>query len=470
MRTRMVRWIVTTVPLILLCTSLSIPAQAEPAQAPGCDPGRSTVSHRDNIQVAGTSAFEPCLVDTGMTTGESGLAIDSDGALLRTVTTGPTGIAVSEDDGATWERRVLPPGTTPDLADGYRDPVTDRFFYTGVGSGPVFATDDRGRTWTAGTIEPNLQFPGDWPRLFSGPPVQPRAGGYPTNIYYCNWTVPTGLTSGTRCYTSRDGGSTFQQSGPDIVPVPCPDPLFTPGIGHGRGVVDPRDGTIYMTVSACGRLEVAVSKDEGASWIRHSVPDSHTGGLRSIVDAIGSPGWVPQNLGGRINPVPAELSASQLSDSISLDAEGNLYVVWIDSGSYLPRLATSSDGGRTWSAGKQFAAPAVVQAVMPAVVATPEGRIGLSYYGSTDKLTWTGYLAVSDDATEPSPTFASAAVTPPGAPLMTEPCCWANGIQEYTMPRWAPDGSLWAAFAATRPSGDGEGVVGRLIPVAGSGS
>ena len=107
--------------------------------------------------------------------------------------------------------------------------------------------------------------------------------------------------------------------------------------------------------------------------------------------------------------------------------------------------------------------PGVLQTVFTGIAVTPEGRVGLSYYGTTDKQVWTGYLAISDNPTAPLPTFETASVTRPGKPLMPEACCWASGPQEYTIPRWAPDGSLWGAFVATVPKGDAQGVLGRLV-------
>lgn len=448
----------------LALSALSVvPAHGDEPGPDGCDRTRATVVHRgsDPLEMDGT--FVPCLIDTGMTTGESGLAIDSAGALFRSVATGPPGLAVSTDDGVSWARRELPPGATTMLADGYLDPVTDRYFYTGFGSGPVYSTDDRGSTWTAGTLG-RTPLPGDWPRVFSGRPVTLRDNGYPTNTYYCNWTVPIGVTSGFRCYTSTDGGGHFTPSGPDIGPEVCADPLYTPGTVHGRGIVDPRNGTIYLTISVCGRLDVAVSTDEGASWTRRPIPGVRLTGFTALLDTIDSPAWREQNLGGRLNPVGPELSAGIYSDSIAMDALGRLYVVWVDAETYLPRLAASSDGGTSWSVVESVVPEGVVQATLPGVTVTRGGRVGLSYYGSTDKRTWTGYLAITDDAVAPVPIFQTATVTPADRPLMPEPCCWANGLQEYTMPRWAPDGSLWAAFAGSRPAGDFQGLVGRLVP------
>ena len=117
-----------------------------------CQRDRRTVRHAGGA-VLGAGSYEPCLINTGMTTGETGLAISSDGTLLRSAATGPLGIAVSSDNGMTWERRVLPEGASVGIADGYLDPVTNRYFYSGMGNTPVYASDDQGVTWIAGTFD-----------------------------------------------------------------------------------------------------------------------------------------------------------------------------------------------------------------------------------------------------------------------------------------------------------------------------
>jgi hypothetical protein len=455
-------WAVSSVLTLLVLVGV-VPARAGSA-APGCQVDRRTVVHSGGRALSRKGRFEPCLVDTGMTTAESGLAVDRSGSLIRSATTDPLGVAVSSDAGATWVRRPLPEGAPAEIADGYLDPVTNRYFYSGAGAGAVYSTDDLGRTWHEASFESATPFFGDWNRVFSGRPVVARASGYPTNVYYCNWSVPLGVASPTRCFKSTDGGQHFVQAGPDFNPAPCADATYTPGSAHGRGIVDPRDGSIYLTIQMCDELSVAVSRDEGATWSRRVVPGARSGGIRSVLDQVADPAWRDQNLGGRTNPVGSKLATSQFSDSIAMDARGRLYVVWIDVPSYLPRLATSADGGRTWTAPVAITPPGVAEAVLPSLAVTPGGRLGISYYGTTDAgKTWTGYLAIADDAAVPAPVFETATVSRPGAPLMDEPCCWAGGAQEYTAARWGPDGSLWGAFAGSTPSGDAEGWVGRLV-------
>ena len=425
-----------------------------------CQEDRRTVRHSGG-ESTGAGTYAPCLIDTGMRSGEPGLAITREGTLLRSVTTGPAGIAVSSDNGASWTRRVLPEGARTGIPDGWLDPVTQRYFYSALGDSPVYSSDDQGVTWQAGTFDSPDRY--DWNRVFSGRPVAPRTDAYPANIYYCNMTQPGGFVTGARCFKSVDGGRSFKTTGPDPYKQgDCKDPTQPRGSGFGRGIVDPQDGAIYLPIHFCGATRVVVSADEGASWSERIVHKDTGGGGIGVLRALASPAWRKQLTSGRVNTVPAEMAMTQTSDALAMDAAGRLYYVFTDDGQ-LPVLSWSADKGRTWTKPVRINPPGLLQSVFTGIAVTPEGRVGISYYGTTDKQTWTGYLAISDAATAPVPAFETAAVTRPGQPLMPEACCWASGPQEYTIPRWAPDGSLWGAFAATVPKGDAKGMLGRLV-------
>ena len=425
-----------------------------------CHAERRTIRHAGDA-VLGTGAYEPCLVDTGMASGEPGLAITRDGTLLRSVVTGPSGIAVSQDNGATWTRRALPTGTRDGIPDSHIDTVTGRYFYSALGESPVYASDDKGLTWQKGTFDSSDRY--DWNRVFSGLPVRAHTSGYPTNIYYCNMTQPGGFVTGARCFRSVDGGRTFKTSGVDpFKQGDCKDLTQPRGSGLGRGIVDPQDGAIFLPIHFCGATELVVSRDEGATWKRHVVARDQGSGAVGVLKALASPAWRKQMMSGRANAVPAEMAENQTSDGLAMDAAGRLFFVWNDE-SYLPVLSWSADKGRTWSTPVRINPPAVVQSVMAAIAVAPDGRVGISYYGTEDRQTWTGYLAISDNPTAARPVFETASVTRAGQPLMPEACCWASGPQEYTIARWAPDGSLWGAFAATVRKGNARGMLGRLV-------
>lgn len=457
------RWVTLGSALALVAVGLSVPAGAgRPSAAPGCQPDRRTTVHGSGQQ-SGKGNWEPCLVSTGMPTNHSGLGIDRTGALLRSVVPSPGGIAVSTDKGRTWARRALPAGAAEGASDSYLDPVTNRFYYWGLVTGqpgPVHYTDDRGKTWHQGTFDSPLRF--DWPRMFSGRPVNARAKGWKTNVYFCDWSNPGDSQVG--CYVSRDGGATFVTAAIVLHEEPCLKPQYLAGLTFGRGIVDPRTGYIHQAAKQCGQFWMYVSRDEAKTWTAHVIPGSRSTPLTAPATQNDQP-WLDQNAGFRFNPVSAALVSSEIVDSVVMDATGRKYVGWIDGETFLPYLATSVDEGRTWSAPVKLSPPEVTRVAMLSMAMTRAGRLGLSYYGTTNLATYTGYMSVSDNPAVLAPTFQTATVTRPGQPLMNEPCCWASGAQEYSSARWAPDGSLWAAFATSKPSEDpGLGVVGRLVP------
>lgn len=111
------------------------PATALPQPAgPGCQPDRSTVVHSSGVALVQQGMYQPCLVDTGMTTAESGLAIDRAGTLIRSASTNPFGVAVSSDDGD-WHSYLTESfdaaAANPRFATADLDPVDDPSLTTG---------------------------------------------------------------------------------------------------------------------------------------------------------------------------------------------------------------------------------------------------------------------------------------------------------------------------------------------------
>lgn len=443
-----------------------VPAGAgQPSAGTGCQGDRRTTVYAQGKEL-GKGTWVPCVIDTKITSGESGLQIDTKGTLIRGVATDPVGIAVSADNGKTWKHRAMPDGTTASEGDGYLDPVTGRYFYTEAGNTDLRYTDDLGKTWGRGTFDSTQRQ--DWPRVFSGRPLKARAKGYPTNVYYCNWVAPLGVVSPTVCQKSVDGGRTFVSLGDPVFNIQaCSNPTAFPSPNHGRGIVDPRNGTIYLVGAVCGHLDVAISKDEGKTWVHRVIPGSQSQYtyVQPIIDTATNVPFIQGNLTGKPNPVAAYLQSTGLVDNLKMDGRGNLYAAWIAAGTYKTTISSSRDAALTWSTPVQVTPPSVNHTVAPSIAVTKEGRVGVSYNGTTDKgATWTGYLTVVDDLGKRGQRVQTASVTRPGKPLITEPCCWSNGTQEWTEVRWAPDGTLWSAFFGSRPSGDAEGFVGHLVP------
>jgi hypothetical protein len=235
--------------------------------------------------------------------------------------------------------------------------------------------------------------------------------------------------------------------GPEFVSPGCSSWDVTSGMAVGRGVVDSRDGAIYLPVENCNDSFLYVSKDEGETWKTTLIPDSGSNGsLTLLLEGLGP-----------------EVTAGQVTDFLGLDSAGNVYMIWVAK-EMTPMITHSKDGGETWAPAVRLTPPSVKNATLPSLTVRPDGRVGVSYYGTADGKTWTGYLTTSADATVEAPVFETASVTPPGEPLMDEACCYAQGLLEYTSAKWSEDGSLWAAFAKYQESGTLGAVVGRLVP------
>jgi uncharacterized repeat protein (TIGR01451 family) len=129
------------------------------------------------------------------------------------------------------------------------------------------------------------------------------------------------------------------------------------------------------------------------------------------------------------NPVSA--SAATSFPWVAIDHAGNAYLVWDSGGvvwySFSPIRDKANDPefdgrpGTLWSPRVRVSLPEVGSAVFPEVTAGDEGRIGITYVGTTDfdgqpddapdSATWHTYAAVLPDALSLQPTVATGLVT-----------------------------------------------------------
>jgi len=250
-----------------------------------------------------------------------------------------------------------------------------------------------------------------------------QPNGYPHVVYYCAnaGEVPLGDQSWLVCYRSLDGGRSFQNAGgtPDTIP---PRPECGDVVRESRvGTVGP-DGDLYFPQNVCGQgkeLRLAISRDEGATW--------------------------------DYRPVFATEIQDLYPPALAADADNNLFLAWKGAGA-LPYLTVSRDRGLSWSAPLAVGAPGVTQIRRLALTAREPGHISISYLGSTDGgATFNAYITESRDALAVQPTFWSAAVNDPAAPvaLGSEQGTFGDRIQ-FLSGTIAVDGTPWAAFHCAR--------------------
>jgi hypothetical protein len=406
----------------------SLPSQAVSSTGEATR-GRGVVVHGTGKQVLPARSYGgklPSFVQRTVTSAgavEPPLAFSRDGSLFFASTTFAPGtyplkptsrLLRSRDLGRHWT------DSTPSIAGVgfdnqggdpvlYREELTGRLFYMlYFGGGLTISwTDDDGATWSL-PAQVRVTEPGgitDYPRIWTSRPVgaQTTPAGARFYVHLCYNALYR-----TSCQRSIDGGSTFVPSPPPYPEAVARYAVDTCWSFHtGWAISSPVDGTIYMPKPFCGALEVASSRDNGLTWTRTVVP----GAAR-----------------------PEGLEETRLA----MDAKGNLYYLWMDakdySGGETVMLSVSRDKGRHWSRSVDVGAPGITATKLPSIVAGDEGRIALSYVGTTtpggwkasaqakERSRWDAYVAVSLNALSSRPVFATALVNPPHDPLRRGPC------------------------------------------------
>ena len=289
--------------------------------------------------------------DVGETGKEPSIGITSSGCIFFIAM---EKVMRSCDGGLTWEETQDPVQCSPTTSDpyGWVDPITDRVFgvqMIGLETSWICWSDDDGETWLGNPHDSGTTPINDHIKLATGPWTGQGPYGamgtitgstvYETAVYYCyNKLV------GIFCFTSFDGGATFEAGG-QIVGL-----ATTNGGLHGAISTAP-DGTVYVTPRVATPT-VIVSKDNGFSWFERFMGEDVT------------------------TPNPRKNS------EVSTDTASNAYHVWTgaDEGIYMSR---STDSGETWEQESIRISPAgVISSVFPQTDAGDPGRIAVTYLGS----------------------------------------------------------------------------------------
>ncbi|MEE2812773.1 MAG: sialidase family protein [Candidatus Thermoplasmatota archaeon] len=270
------------------------------------------------------------------------------------------------DFGETWED-VAGPQCAFQTNDpwGWVDPITDRIFAVqmqGLETSWICWSDDDGESWLGNPHDSGTTPINDHIKLASGPWTGSGYGiggivsqnFYETAVYYCYNKL-----AGIFCYTSFDGGATFEVGGQVLG-------LAATGAGLHGAITSAPDGTVYVTP----RVEtptVIISKDNGFDWF-----------TRTMGEDVGT-------------PYPRKNS------EVATDTESNAYHVWTGPGGpdengsfdgyngegvYMSR---STDSGESWEQESIRISPIeVVSYAFPQIDAGDPGRIAITYLGSED--------------------------------------------------------------------------------------
>ena len=299
---------------------------------------------------------------------------------------------------------------------GWVDPETDRIFNVqmqGLQTSWICWSDDDGETWVGNPHDSGTTPVNDHIKLATGPWTSSGYGiggqfsqaFYDQAVYYCyNKLV------GIFCFTSFDGGATFEAGGQIIG-------LATTNGGLHGAITSAPDGTVYVTP----RVEtpsVIVSKDNGLTWFD-----------RTMGEDVGT-------------PYPRKNS------EVATDTQSNAYHIWTgaDEGVYMSR---SIDSGESWEQTSIRISPIeVISTAFSQIDAGDPGRIAVTYLGSEnsselgepniDGQPWDGnahyangngsyylYITFSLNALDPNPVFHTVRASPD--PLQIRSICLNSG-------------------------------------------
>lgn len=459
--------------VLAVASALLAASPATAAVGPGCAKHRHAVAHRARGRVVKRQpkgAPIPCGMQTGYAGGESAIAVSNTGAVFYAPAVqafagvrtqyflgGNSGFARTTDLGRTWSF-VLP--ISPNLAvpsnplgkpgwpawdqiddKFYVDRRTGRLFWADpdVPSEAVIWSNDDGLTWGFSLLP--VGFGGEWTQVTTAKPRVSRISGYPEVVYACGEydSVARDVSTtfeGDVCQKSLDGGQTWIFAGQGFFGSPlarhpqCDGKTESPNFSPWAAP-DP-DGRLYELLFCNGKTYLIRSADEGESW--------------PIVTRV--PYTIP-NVG------PGDTGAAELRT----DARGNLYLAWSNPGNpnpnsgYAPAkvyMATSRNGGRTWSGPLEVLAPGVqgIRTHFGFDVGAP-GHVAFSYLGTTaGRKGFDGYITETADAFSRRPLFWSGLVNSPSeVPLDNGGKGSSNGLGlDYVSVAIGPDGTPWASF------------------------
>ena len=266
----------------------------------------------------------------------------------------------------------------------------------------VYVSRDRGKTWTNTTLPSGNRVPylinvdSDRQWITADPKI-------PGTVYFESHDAGDQLVW---VYRSQDYGRTWlPMSSISLLDLLGRSSIETVATNTTTPIIFGPDGTMYFTIAFTDLVRAATiaqlptnpdffvtkilivsSPDRGATWQSHVAYDSHGA---DYVDH----GFTP----------------------LTYDRAGNLYLAWserpVDGVITRMRLATSTDGGRTWS--KAVAVGTQTGSnVFPAVAAKGDpGRVDVAWLTSPTKdfnnpnATWRVVMAQSTNALSPEPTF-----------------------------------------------------------------
>ena len=380
-------------------------------------------------------------------------------------------VYTSDDGGSTWTHNCMNPPTVPmeswgDPAVGYD--LQGHAYAAGL-QGYTFGNDviafekssDNGKTWSTPQVAVPLLFPSgntdkDWLQIDTNP-KSPYANALYISVEQGD---VTGNDSQISVSHSYDGGQTWTT-------VAVGGLVVLPSIADPTALAIGADGTLYLTwmqctmdqeTQTCGGttvlFEFSKSTDGGNTW---STP-------RTILRAV-QPLAPCQNfrLGGDL-PNTCERVADipvLAIDNSNGSGKGNLYIAYFDwTGTFMKvYVATSHDGGSTWTR-KAVAPPAANHdQFFPWVSVSPSGIVGVSWLDRRNDPSNKKYEAFAAFSSNGGKSFGK------NIDLSAAPSDPANDgfggqfMGDYTGNAWAGDKTFYVTYTDTT-TGVGQDFIG----------
>ena len=471
--------IATTI-LALVAGALTGPGLSAKGKQSGLEGagGPGVAHYAGGKAIKGASVPSARLYRIGLPSGEPTVGVTNEGNVFTVAIQSNTRVEVlrSDNEGGTWEivSPKFPGGRNAQLlsfdpyiwVDDYEG--VDRIFTIDltVACAYLSYSDDEGKTWVTNPVACGRPV-NDHQTLFSGPPAQSLTVGYPNIVYYCWNDIAT-----SSCGKSLDGGITWHPTGAPAFLGPNAEEQRSCGGLHGHGHVD-INGNVYLPRGYCGQPYVSISRDEGKTWTNYQVADN---------------------------------GVSDHEMSVATDRKGNIYITWIGP-DRLPYLATSKDGGESWSKPLMIGAPNVNEINLPSLDVGGVGKVAIAYMGTENspgmnkkgewpnqggcsaitqcppseeykRTTWNAYVTMTKNALSDKPLFYSVTINDKKDPIKRGRCgpgrCDTT-IFDFIDVTIAPDGQVWSSWVdactlscadpETENSFGNDGIIGRVTGI-----
>lgn len=235
---------------------------------------------------------------------------------------------------------------------------------------------------------------------------------------------------------TRDGGLNWRRQGT----------YATGSVTQSGRLFTARDGTLYHVFYGGNTVWLARSADEGRTFT-----------LLRVSERLAPPGNV--------------------FVSAAVDDAGNLFVAWVDAGSFDVLFSSSKDKGVRWSAPVRVNPPVTETAIMPWVAAGRNGDVAISWYGAAGTFRpdlappdtpWRPWVARSSAGASPSPVFQVAPMSQ--TPTHLGPICQVSGLcvdrlADFFAIAIAADGAVVAAYNDNGRKQSVEGFPGPYVVV-----